>query len=275
MLSVCLPVLPAGGALAAIATSHLHIHTFALDAVVWLAIHQSHCLSCLQANAVAANATSHLLTVVAAEAVGRLAAGLTPAVQRVLASSALAGSRTARQSPVTSYNHCCQLLLPAGSALAVIATSHLLTELAGEADGRLIAGLTPAAQGVLASSALHILQERLDNAAAAVALADGHLGGDGETGDSIHGSPMHAPDTPWQLIGNGLVMRELPVGHETLDGAGAEAGSQEAAPGSEVTEELATSGEQGPQNCRHIELQTGVLLQKHLSMPLAASAPAH
>ena len=160
---------------------------------------------------------------------------------------------------------------PAGSALAVIATSHLLTELAAQGDGRPIAGLTPAAQVVLASSALHILQERLDNAAAAVALADGHLGSDGEVGDSTHGSPMHAPETPWQLIGNGLVMRELPVGHETLEVTGAEASSQEAAPASEV----ATTREEGPQIRRHIELQTGTLLQKQMSMPLAASAPAH
>ena len=165
--------------------------------------------------------------------------------------------------------------MPAGSALAVIATSHLLTELAAEADGRLIAGLTPAAQVVLASSALHILQERLDNAAAAVALADGHLASDGGVGDPVHGSPMHAPETPWQLIGNGLVMRELPVRHETLEVTGAEAGSQEAALQSELSKEVAPSREEGQQNSRHIELQTGTLLQKHMSMPLAASAPAH
>ena len=173
-----------------------------------------------------------------------------------------------------SNTHRCLPFLPAGSALAVIATSHLLTQLAAEADGRLIAGLTPAAQGVLASSALHILQEHLDNAAAAVALADGHLGSDGEVGGPMHGSPMHAPETPWQLIGNGLVMRELPVGHETLGievDLSLEASSQEAAPASEV----ATTRDEGPQNSQHIELQTGTLLQKHMSMPLAASAPAH
>ena len=169
--------------------------------------------------------------------------------------------------------HSCLPILPAGSALAVIATSHLLTELAAEADGRLVAGLTPAAQVVLASSAFYILQERLDNAAAAVALADGGLGGDGERGDAIHSSPMHAPETPWQLIGNGLVMRELPVGHEALEVIGAEAGSQEPAPAPEGPGEAATTRE-GSQNCRHIELQTGTLLQKHMSMPLAASAPA-
>lgn len=69
-------------------------------------------------------------------------------------------------------------------------------------------------------------------------------------------------------------MRELPVGHETLEVTGAEAGSQ-AVLRSELPKEVAPSREEGQQNSRHIELQTGTLLQKHMSMPLAASAPAH
>ena len=244
-------------------------------------------------SALAIKATSHLLIRMAVEADGRLNARLAPAAQRGWPSVHCKAAEKSdgphpQNSPLPAFLACrqqkratvhilktypCLPFLPAGSALAVIATSHLLTKLAAEADGCLIAGLTPAAQRVLAASALHILQERLDNAAAAVALADGHLGQDGEAGDSMHGSPMHAPETPWQLIGNGLVMRELPVGHDTLEVTGTEAGSQEAAPASEGPEKAATARE-GTQNCRHIELQTGTLLQKHLSMPLAP-APAH
>ena len=46
---VCLPVLPAGSVLAAIATPYLHNPIIADEATVWLAIHQFHCLLYLQA----------------------------------------------------------------------------------------------------------------------------------------------------------------------------------------------------------------------------------